>query len=137
MKKYTIDGVKIYCQNLLPIKGFLAMAIYGTIFWRKDYQKYLDEPRYDYYVKSTVNHESIHTAQMRDFCKWLPVGGTIFYLVYFGEWIVNLFKYGVKNNIAYDHISFEREAYCNEDNLEYLKTRKKFGQWKENWKSRH
>ena len=45
-----------------------------------------------------------------------------FYIIYFLEWIVRLFI----NKNAYRSISFEKEAYSNEDNLEYLKTRKHF-----------
>ena len=45
-----------------------------------------------------------------------------FYIIYFLEWIVRLFI----NTNAYRSISFEKEAYSNENNLEYLKTRKHF-----------
>jgi len=38
------------------------------------------------------------------------------------EWFVRLF---MKGN-AYRNISFEKEAYSNDDNLEYLKQRKIF-----------
>lgn len=39
-----------------------------------------------------------------------------FFLWYFIEWTVKLFKYGVKDNKAYYNLSFEREAYINEHN---------------------
>ena len=132
MTKYLIDNTKIYCQNLLPFKGFLAMAIYGVIFWRKDYKNYLDgaEDTYKTYVHKVVNHENIHKAQMKDFFPWVPIGGTIFYLIYLFEWIGRLFVNGPAN--AYRNISFEQEAYNNETNLGYLSARKHFSQWRKN-----
>jgi hypothetical protein len=45
-----------------------------------------------------------------------------FYIIYFFEWLVRLFI----NKNAYRNISFEKEAYSNEKNLEYLKNRKCF-----------
>lgn len=66
-----------------------------------------------------VNHELIHTAQMQELL-YLP-----FYLIYIIEWIVRLIQY--KNReLAYRNISFEREAYANGGNLDYLKLRPRF-----------
>jgi len=45
-----------------------------------------------------------------------------FYIIYILEWLIRLFI----NKNAYKNISFEKEAYSNENNLEYLKTRKCF-----------
>ena len=47
---------------------------------------------------------------------------TFFYVWYIIEWIVRLF---MKGN-AYRNISFEREAYANQNNLSYLNTRKRY-----------
>ena len=83
------------------------------------------------YYDIVINHESIHEAQMRDFCKWIPVGGTIFYIIYVLEWLFRVlftkdfFKYS-----AYKNLTFEQEAKSNETNLDYLSTRKKFAQWR-------
>lgn len=63
-----------------------------------------------------LNHERIHTAQMKEM---LYLG---FYLWYFVEWLVRLFG---KGN-AYRSISFEQEAYDNDDNLTYQDNRKPF-----------
>ena len=52
-------------------------------------------------------HEKIHIAQQKEMLV-IP-----FYLWYFIEWLVRLFK---KGN-AYQNISFEREAYVNEYNF--------------------
>ena len=45
-----------------------------------------------------------------------------FYVWYVVEWIVRLFK----DSNAYRNISFEREAYANENNIDYLKNRKMY-----------
>jgi len=48
-----------------------------------------------------------------------------FYIWYIIEWIIRLIL--IKNSHkAYKMISFEVEAYKNQDNLDYLKTRKKY-----------
>jgi hypothetical protein len=48
-----------------------------------------------------------------------------FYLIYVIEWIVYRFK-GMSYNEAYMNISFEKEAYSNDRNLNYLKEKKLF-----------
>lgn len=116
--------MKIIVNKFIPFRGFVAMALYGVIFWRKQYEASLSNESYKSIV---VNHESIHLAQMKDFCKWLPIGGTIFYIIYFLEWLYRL-VFDTKN--AYRNISFEREARLYQSNLKYLNNRKKFAQWK-------
>ncbi|MGB8492737.1 MAG: hypothetical protein WCE64_16910 [Bacteroidales bacterium] len=64
-----------------------------------------------------LNHEMIHWKQEMEMLI-IP-----FYLWYFLEWLIKVFIYG-KN--AYSAISMEREARDNEDNPEYLRTRKRF-----------
>lgn len=62
--------------------------------------------------KALINHEKIHWEQQKEMLI-LP-----FYLWYVIEW---MFK-------GYRQISFEREAYENDANPDYLKTRKRW-QW--------
>lgn len=64
-----------------------------------------------------LNHESIHLRQQ------LELLLIIFYLWYGTEFIFRLFQYGNRNK-AYRNISFEREAYHNESDSNYLKDRK-------------
>ncbi|WP_459212510.1 hypothetical protein [Aquimarina rhabdastrellae] len=64
-----------------------------------------------------VNHEEIHLTQQRELLV-LP-----FYIWYGIEYLIRLIQYRDANR-AYRNISFEREAYCNEDDLFYLKYRK-------------
>jgi hypothetical protein len=64
-----------------------------------------------------INHEKIHIRQQSELLV-LP-----FFIWYFLEYFIRLIQY--KNgNMAYKNISFEREAYANEDNLGYLKSRR-------------
>lgn len=67
------------------------------------------------------NHEAIHTAQMKELLY------VFFYVIYFLEWLYRLVFH---TKTAYIGISFEREAYENEENLKYLDTRKHFAQWR-------
>ncbi len=66
-----------------------------------------------------VNHERIHFRQQLELLI-LP-----FYFVYLINYLVNLLKYK-NHSLAYFNISFEREAYANEQNLGYLSVRKPF-----------
>ena len=52
-----------------------------------------------------------------------------FYLAYFIEFSVGFMKF--KNwDQAYKNISFELEAFQNQENLDYLQGRKLFAQWR-------
>ncbi|UOB18554.1 hypothetical protein [Abyssalbus ytuae] len=70
-----------------------------------------------------INHERIHLKQQLELFI-LP-----FYIIYFIEWVIGIFKYK-DAHLAYRNISFEREAYKNEENLKYLKTRPLFSSFK-------
>lgn len=71
-------------------------------------------------LKRLINHEMIHWHQQKQML------GLFFYIWYFFEWIVRIFTHG---KAAYRNVSFEREAYDNDQNLDYLKTRKAFRSW--------
>lgn len=101
--------MKIIENSLIPFKGFLAINIFGVIFIRKG--GVLNEV--------VLNHEQIHTAQMKE------LGYVGFYILYLIEWIIRLFI----NKNAYKSISFEKEAYENERNLDYLSNRRRYAQW--------
>ena len=69
--------------------------------------------------KTFVNHEMIHIYQQMELLF------IFFIILYYTEFLILLLKY--KNGQkAYKNISFEREAYENEANYDYLKTRKWF-----------
>jgi hypothetical protein len=70
--------------------------------------------------KILLNHERIHIRQQAELLV-LP-----FYIWYLAEWLYHFVKCGNWYK-AYMKISFEREAYQNENNLNYLKIR---GLWR-------
>ncbi len=65
----------------------------------------------------TINHEKIHWQQQ------LEMLIIFFYLWYVIEWFIRIFINGKK---AYVSLSFEREAYGNADDPDYLKSRKPY-----------
>ena len=48
--------MKIVRNNIIPFKGFLAINLFGILFVRGD----------SYISPQVINHEKIHTAQMRE-----------------------------------------------------------------------
>jgi hypothetical protein len=70
-----------------------------------------------YYNRIFVTHETIHWKQQMEMLI-IP-----FYLWYLIEWLIKLFIYGSR---AYMSISFEREAYSNDNDFKYLSHRKRF-----------
>lgn len=66
--------------------------------------------------KVFINHERIHLKQQQELLVFL------FYIWYVLEFVIRLIQY--KNRqLAYRNISFEREAYANEKDLQYLNRR--------------
>ena len=98
--------MKIIENKIIPFPGYKAINLFGILFVREGAK----------ISEQDLNHESIHTAQMKEMLY------IFFYIWYIVEWVIRLFK---KGN-AYRNISFEQEAYSNEDNLEYLKDRKHY-----------
>ena len=99
--------MKIIYNKYLPTKGFKAINLFGVIFVRSDA---------GVLTRIDANHESIHTVQARELLF------IFFYIWYLTEWLVRLAQY--RNTLtAYFNISFEREAYANEKNLDYIKNR--------------
>lgn len=96
----------IVTKYLVP-KGFRGLTTFPFIFLR-----YATDKENLVFV----NHEKIHLRQQLELLI-LP-----FFIWYFLEYLVRLVQY--KNReLAYRNISFEREAYTNETNLDYLKSR--------------
>lgn len=67
-----------------------------------------------------INHERIHLKQQRELLI-LP-----FYIIYLVEWLIRTVLY-LNSYRAYQNISFEREAYANEKDMQYLSKRRTFG----------
>ena len=103
--------MKKIVNNIIPFKGFTAITIWPLIFVRNDNEKY--------YTDVVERHEYIHGEQQKEML-------IIFFLLWYGiEWLVKLVYY--RNRMtAYKNISFEREAYKNQNDLVYLDIRKHY-----------
>ncbi|MBV7441180.1 hypothetical protein KRX57_07080 [Weeksellaceae bacterium TAE3-ERU29] len=89
-------------------KDIMGMALFPFILVKEAYLKT---------NKRIINHEKIHLRQQIEMLI-IP-----FYIWYGSEFLFRWLK--TKNkDMAYRSISFEREAYANEYNLNYLKNRK-------------
>ena len=75
----------------------------------------------DEMTEQTKRHETIHFQQ------FLELGFIGFLVIYVWDWLMGLLKYR-NGQIAYYEIRAEREAYNNDDNENYLATRKRW-QW--------
>lgn len=106
--------MKIKYSKIIPFKGFYAINLFGTYFIREEYKG-------QEVSESTLNHEAIHTAQMKE------MGYIFFYIWYFIEWLIRLV---INGRYAYNMLSFEREAYSNQNNLTYLVSRKPYSWFK-------
>lgn len=95
--------------GLIP-KGFEGLSFFPFLFVKD--KKLLDS-------KVFINHEKIHLKQQ------LEMLLLIFYVWYLLEFVVRWIKCGSRYR-AYREISFEKEAYQNEMDLNYLTRRKLF-----------
>ena len=87
--------MKITISYYIPLKGFIAINLFGLIVARKDGLP-LSE--------LILHHEAMHTKQIKEL---LYVG---FYIWYIVEWLVRLLY--IRNfRKAYNAISFEKEAF--------------------------
>lgn len=101
----------VFISKFIVPKGFVGITFYPFIFLKTASLKE---------NKVLINHEKIHLQQQ------LELLVVFFYAFYIVEWLFKLFKYRDRR-IAYKNLSFEREAYQNEDNLLYLKKRNILG----------
>lgn len=107
--------MKIIYNNIIPFPGYKCINIFGILFARKG--AVIDDV--------VINHESIHSKQMKELL-WI-----FFYFLYVFEFIVYLVKLRDWHK-AYKNISFEMEAYDNEEYLNYLLERKPYA-WFKYW----
>ena len=125
--------MKIVYNYIIPFKGYLAMCVFPFIFVRKDARNLT--------VKD-INHEKIHLRQQVEMyivgviltlilfvcgLSWWSLFALLIFFIWYGVgWFLRWCAYGFNQNEAYHNISFEQEAYGNESNLGYLRTRKHF-----------
>ena len=94
--------MKIIYNKIIPFKGYKAITIWPFIFSRSELNE-ID-----------INHEKIHGRQQ------LELLIVFFFIIYLIEWIFKKYK----------NTSFEKEAYFNQQNLDYLRTRKWYAMWR-------
>lgn len=117
--------IKLKYSKIIPFPSFYACTIFNCIFRHPKYKNRA-------LSKVTYNHEMIHVEQQLDFVggneKLYVLGGIIFYIWYFIEWLIKLLISGftLGKVKAYRSISFEQEAYENDQTLKYRTYRKRF-----------
>lgn len=131
--------MKIVYNYIIPFKGYLAMCVFPFIFVRKDVRNL---------TVNDINHEKIHGMQQIEthiFALilavllaavglfswwWVLVSPLVYFALYGLEYIIRWICYGFETRDAYRNISFEQEAYLNENDLTYIKNRHLFASWK-------
>lgn len=105
--------MKVIKNRFIPFPGFLAMNFFGILLVRSEWQ----------ITEVGFRHERIHTLQMKEMLY------VFFYLWYLTEWLFRLIQYRNLKK-AYRNISFEREAYMHQTDLNYESSRKIFSSLK-------
>lgn len=101
--------MKIIMCKRFPPKGYDAMML---VWWLLVKEGYQITPR-------LLLHEEIHSRQQKEML-------VVFFFLWYGvEFIFRLAQYRNWDK-AYRNISFEREAYANQNNAGYLSERKRF-----------
>ena len=118
------NSQKIKVNKWIPFKGYSVINIFGVLYTKGNLK----------IRERTLRHEYIHTLQMREM--WY----VLFYIWYWIEWLLRVVIYGVRFigryfrdtnrkvnlHLAYRKISFEKEAFNNQDSISYSINRKKF-----------
>jgi len=102
-------------SKLLPFGNYDAVNICGLLFVHPGVRL----------SASLLNHERIHTAQMLELC---VIG---FYIAYAVEWLARLPACGFKAGRVYKSLSFEREAYARQGDMNYLHHRRRWAMWRD------
>jgi len=106
-----ISLMKIIQIPFLVPKGFVAVSIWPFLWVRNKKEACSD--------KILLNHEKIHHQQQKEL---LMIGFFVWYVL---EYLGLYLKYQ-NSKKAYREISFEKEAYQNEHNFDFLKNRKRW-----------
>ena len=88
--------------------GYKGIAIWPFVFYK------------GLLSKRFIVHEKIHLVQQKEMLV-LP-----FFVIYFLNYLWNLLRYRFNHDKAYRNIIFEKEAYENQDDSDYLSKRKSF-----------
>lgn len=123
--------MKKVVNNIIPFEGFVALTIWPFVFVRRS-----EEGKYD---SVADNHEHIHGKQQQEMLAagalmgdalmiltgslWWQLLLPAFFWWYLIEYALRS-MFGTGN--AYRNISFEREAYANEKDFDYIRNRRPF-----------
>ena len=137
---YKISMAKIIFNDTIPFKGYKAMALWPWVFVRNECK--------ERFTAIDSNHEKIHGMQQIEThivalilavllvavglfsWWWVLVSPLVYFALYCLEYIIRWICYGFDTREAYRNISFEQEAYMNENDLTYIKNRHLFASWK-------
>lgn len=98
----------VVINKFILAKGFKGISLWPFIILKSEVFK--DDP-------VLLNHEKIHLKQQAELL-------VIFFYLWYGiEYLIRIFQYK-KRHLAYRNISFEREAYKNEANMNYINSRR-------------
>ena len=100
----------IFISKYVVPKGYTGITIFPFVFLKYKASKA---------DKVLINHEMIHLRQQIELLI-IP-----FFIWYGFEFLIRCIRYR-NRNLAYRNISFEREAYANENDFNYLKSRSFF-----------
>ena len=100
----------IFISKYIVPKGYTGITIFPFVFLNDKASKA---------DKVLINHEMIHLRQQIELLI-IP-----FFIWYGFEFLIRCIQYR-NRNLAYRNISFEREAYANENDFNYLKSRSFF-----------
>lgn len=106
--------MRVIYNRFIPFGSYYGINLFGVVFARKEC---------GVLSPTDLNHEYIHTQQQRELLF------LFFYLFYLLEWIFWLIRLRSFSR-AYQRISFEREAYAHERDLDYRHKRKHYAQWR-------
>lgn len=110
--------------NILTLwnKKVVAMALWPVI---------IVKDRVTANNKVVLNHEKIHHRQQLELLV-IP-----YYIWYFIEYWNGMFRNGFSHHTAYMNISFEKEAFANQFDMQYLNKRKWLASWKYLFERKH
>lgn len=103
----NFEGMILVVSKYLIPKGFRGLTIFPFVF--------VSDMNSKHYL-ALINHERIHLRQQLELLV-LP-----FFVIYVLDYLAKLIRYRDRN-LAYRNVVFEREAYENENDLDYLKSR--------------
>lgn len=122
-------------NKLIPFGSYTSINLFGIVFTKEDM------------TEKSINHERIHSVQLFEIALvaaiiiglivylanasywWMLMSLPVYYVWYCCEymWISVMHD---KQICAYKDISFEEEAHANDDDLNYIRTRKPFAWFK-------